>query len=134
MVKRLQMIVLSLIMPVLALSGGLLYASPVHAQGALEAVCEGASLDGSTGNCKNDSSGSTLTKVIKMAIRLFQTIVGVISLFVLSIAGLNYITSGGDSGKTKTAKDRILYAAVGLTVVALAEVIVRFVLDRVATA
>ena len=46
------------------------------------------------------------------------------------IGGLRYITSGGDSGNVTGAKNTILYAVVGLIVVALAQVIVRFVVNR----
>ena len=106
----------------------------VHAQSSIEAACEGVQVDGSTGDCENGDSGTALSNLIKVALRLFQIIVGIIALFMIIMAGLSYITSGGESNKTKTAKDRILYSAIGLTVVALAEVIIRFVLDRVSTA
>ncbi len=46
------------------------------------------------------------------------------------VGGLKYITSGGDSGNITSAKNTILYAIVGLIVVALAQIIVRFVLQR----
>jgi hypothetical protein len=72
--------------------------------------------------------------VLQTSILIFQVIVGVISVFVLITAGLSYITSGGDTSKTKTAKDRILYAVIGLVVVALSQVIVAFVLNRVDSA
>ena len=44
------------------------------------------------------------------------------------IGGLKYITSGGDSGNVTGAKNTILYAVIGLIIVVLAQVIVRFVL------
>jgi hypothetical protein len=47
------------------------------------------------------------------------------------IGGFQYITSSGDSGKVGTAKNTILYAIIGLVIVALAQFIVRFVLSRV---
>ena len=46
------------------------------------------------------------------------------------IAGLKYITSQGEPANIATAKNSIIYAAIGLVVVALAQVIVRFVLNR----
>lgn len=68
--------------------------------------------------------------VIKLAIRIFQIIVGIIAIFYVITGGLKYITSGGDSGSIGTAKNTILYAAIGLIVVALAEVVVQFVLTQ----
>jgi hypothetical protein len=47
------------------------------------------------------------------------------------IGGLKYITSGGDSSNVTGAKNTILYAVVGLVVVAMAQFIVRFVLTKV---
>jgi len=46
--------------------------------------------------------------------------------------GFKYITSGGDAGGVTGAKNTILYAIVGLVIVALAQVIVRFVIGTVA--
>jgi hypothetical protein len=92
-------------------------------------VCSGVNF-ANGGGC--DATAETSVQgVVKLAIQILQMIVGIISVFVLITAGLGYITSGGDAGKTKTAKDRILYAAIGLVVVALAQVIVSFVLNRV---
>jgi len=92
-------------------------------------VCSGVNFaDG--GGCDADAE-SSVRGIIRLAIQILQMVVGIISVFVLITAGLGYINSGGDAGKTKTAKDRILYAAIGLVVVALAQVIVSFVLNRV---
>jgi hypothetical protein len=46
------------------------------------------------------------------------------------LGGFKYITSGGDTGNVTGAKNTILYAIVGLVIVALAQIIVRFVLDK----
>ena len=51
----------------------------------------------------------------------------------IMVGGFKYITSGGDSGNITGAKNTILYAVVGLVVVALAQIIVRFVLARTTT-
>jgi hypothetical protein len=54
----------------------------------------------------------------------------VVAVIMIIVGGLKYITSGGDSGNITSAKNTILYAIVGLIVVALAQIIVRFVLER----
>ena len=107
--------------------------APASAQASIKAACEGVQVDGSTGDCTDTTSGTALSNLIRVAIRIFQVIIGIIALFMIIMAGLSYITSGGDSNKTKTAKDRILYSAIGLAVVALAEVIIQFVLNRVSS-
>jgi hypothetical protein len=47
--------------------------------------------------------------------------------------GFLYVTSAGDAGKVKKAKDTLLYAAVGLVVIVVARVIVIFVINKVVT-
>ncbi len=98
---------------------------------SFDAACEGATAIDPNASCTGNASGDRVSNLVRIAIRIFQTVVGVISIFVMIVAGLGYITSGGDSSKTKTAKDRLLYAAIGLAVVGLAEIIIRFVLNRV---
>jgi hypothetical protein len=44
--------------------------------------------------------------------------------------GFKYITSSGDSGNVTAAKNTIMYALIGLIIVALAQIIVRFVLAK----
>jgi hypothetical protein len=48
----------------------------------------------------------------------------------LIFGGLKYITSGGESSNISAAKNTILFAIIGLIVVALAQVIVQFALNR----
>jgi hypothetical protein len=47
------------------------------------------------------------------------------------VGGLKYILSAGDSGNVTSAKNTIVYAIVGLVIVALAQFVVRFVLTKV---
>jgi len=85
-------------------------------------------------NCPADPSGANgqgLSDLIKLVINVFSLIVGVVAVIMIIIGGLKYITSGGDSGNISGAKNTILYAIIGLVVVALAQFIVRFVLAKV---
>jgi hypothetical protein len=49
------------------------------------------------------------------------------------LGGLKYITSGGEAANITGAKNTILFAIVGLVIVAFAQVIVKFVLGKVST-
>ena len=60
-------------------------------------------------------------------------IVGVVAVIMIIIGGLKYITSSGDSNNVSSAKNTILYAIIGLVVVVLAQVIVRFVVTKADT-
>jgi hypothetical protein len=86
-----------------------------------------------TGCTSTTGADDKVNKTIKLAIELFQIIVGLISVFMLISAGLKYITGGGESSAVSGAKNMILYSIIGLVVVALAQVIVSFVLNRVNT-
>jgi hypothetical protein len=46
------------------------------------------------------------------------------------VGGFRYVTSAGDSTKVGSAKNTILYALIGLIIVALAQIVVRFVLSK----
>ncbi len=80
-------------------------------------------------DCPDDAAES-VNRIIALVINIFSIIVGVVSVIMIIIGGLKYITSGGDSNNITGAKNTILYAIIGLVIVALAQVIVRFVLDR----
>lgn len=72
--------------------------------------------------------------IISTAIRIFQVIVGLISVIFIIMGGLKYVTSGGATESITSAKNTILYALVGVVVVVLAEVLVQFVLNRATNA
>lgn len=85
-------------------------------------------------NLEETDASTKLNDVIKLVINIFTLIVGVIAVIMIIVGGLKYITSGGDSGNVTSAKNTILYAIVGLIIVALAQFIVRFVLAKTTTA
>ncbi len=89
------------------------------------AVCEGVGLTGGNSNCTGGDTA--INTAVQTTIRLLSIIVGVISVIMIIIGGLKYITSAGDSAKVNSAKNTILYAVIGLV----AQVIVRFVLNKV---
>jgi hypothetical protein len=75
-------------------------------------------------------SGNTIGKAAKTLVNVFSIIVGVVAVVMVIYGGFRYITSGGDSGRVGNAKNSLIYAIVGLVIVALAQVIVHFVLGQ----
>ena len=71
-------------------------------------------------------SGSTLTD----ALQLVLAIAGAIAFLIIVIAGLRYTLSEGNPQSTSKAKNTIIYASIGLLIIALAFSIVRFVVGR----
>jgi cytochrome bd-type quinol oxidase subunit 2 len=105
----------------------------VYAQRSIEeGLCAGANLNvsGSGSACDGTEASDRVDGILKTVIDIFSLVVGVISVIMIIIGGLKYITSGGDSGNVTGAKNTILYAVIGLVVVALAQVIVKFVLKK----
>ena len=67
-------------------------------------------------------------------INIINGVIGVLSLvavIVIIIGGVQYMTSSGDAGKVKKAKDTILYGVIGLAVCVLAFAIVNFVISNI---
>jgi hypothetical protein len=95
------------------------------AQSARDAVCRGVTTAG--GTCTDDRG---IDRVIDFVIDTLSVIVGIASVIFIIIGGFKYVTSAGDSSNVQSAKNTILYAIVGLVVVALAQTITGFVLDR----
>ncbi|HYH75069.1 MAG TPA: pilin [Candidatus Saccharimonadales bacterium] len=87
-------------------------------------------------NCSTAVEGGTqgIEDIVTTVINIFSVIVGIVSVIMIIYGGFRYVTSGGDSGNVSSAKNTIIYAVIGLVVVALAQFIVQFVLDKVTSA
>lgn len=112
--------------------------SVAHAADIQNNLCSGAGdlkVSGGTSNCATVSQGSdnSLNNLITQVINIFSLIVGVVAVIMIIVGGFRYITSGGDSNNVGAAKNTILYAIVGLIIVALAQIIVKFVLGKATT-
>lgn len=136
MLKRIKSVFMSLSL-LGALTAPVLLPAIAHAdiEGGLNCGAE-LSVSGVTNgdpNCASGASdpGTKLDSVVKLVINIFSLVVGIIAVIMIIIGGLKYITSSGDSGNVTSAKNTILYAIIGLVVVALAQLIVRFVLQKV---
>ncbi|MBR3122174.1 hypothetical protein IKF28_01880, partial [Candidatus Saccharibacteria bacterium] len=58
-------------------------------------------------------------------------VLGLVCVIVMIIGGVSYMTSSGDAGKVKKAKDTILYGLIGLVICVLAFAIVNFVISNI---
>ncbi len=121
MIKRTSIILVVFVMSVLFLGG------MASAQSSSEEVCKGVELVG--GDCKTDDSGK-VDNLVNDVVNVLTAVIGVISVIMIMIAGFKYITSGGDANKVSSAKDTILYAVIGIVVVVFAQVIVKFVINK----
>jgi hypothetical protein len=128
---KISIVTLSLLLvPVLALSG----AANAQTDKVSGSLCQGGGnvALGEEADCEDvtEDSEEGLNNVITNVVNVLSLIVGIIAVIMIVIGGFRYITSGGDSGNVSGAKNTILYAIVGLVIVALAQFIVRFVLSQ----
>jgi len=112
----------TLLLPTLA-------ATPALAASAQSEICQG--LGQAAGSCSTGQAG-TLNATLKVIVDVLSAIAGVVAIIMIVISGLKFITANGDSSNIASARSSLIYALVGLVVVALAQAIVHFVLDRVA--
>lgn len=119
------------VVPLVLISSGAVNAQEPNPTGQL---CSGADELQFSPDASGDCSGAgaeateTVNTSVALVINIFSWVVGVVSVIMIIYGGFKYITSGGDSSNVTTAKNTILYAIIGLIIVALAQVIVRFVL------
>lgn len=87
--------------------------------------------DAGSAVCKGTAdSNTTVYGLLKNVINLLLTIIGIIAVITIVVAGIRYVTSGGDSAQTKNARDTILYALVGLVVAMLAFPLTNWVINQ----
>lgn len=129
MMKYLRMFVVTIL-----LAGVVFAASPatavLAAASSNDEICQtinGISPDG--GTC-NNPSGSSVNQLITIAINMLSVVAGVVAVIMLIVSGFKYVTSRGDANQISSAKQSLIYAIVGMVVVALSQIIVKFVLSE----
>ena len=75
----------------------------------------------------NNNLVDSITNIINAIIG----VLGIVAVIVIIVGGIGYMTSSGDAGKVKKAKDTILYGVIGLVIVVLAFAIVNFVIKNI---
>jgi magnesium-transporting ATPase (P-type) len=84
-----------------------------------------------SGSCHKKPSSPDLNETIARVINVISSLVAVASVIMIIVGGFRYVTSGGDSTKTGSARNTIMNAIIGLVIAVFAQVIVRFVLHSV---
>ena len=135
MIKTIKSIIASIALLTLTLTPAAALASSSLASAA---TCDGIQNCVDGGISSTDSSGASgsvdaeqkVTDLAQDVINIFSWVVGIISVIMVIVGGFQYITSGGDSGKVTTAKNTIMYALIGIVIVALSQIMVKFVLQK----
>jgi cytochrome bd-type quinol oxidase subunit 2 len=74
---------------------------------------------------------SNLGQVFANVANILVFLVGSVSVIMIIVGGLRYVTSNGDSKQTEAAKNTVLYAVIGLVVAIVAYAIVNFVVTNI---
>ena len=114
-----------MLIPALAMVGSLAVAPSVGAACATPQECAKQGVD----NADTGGKSTSAKEVIQSIVNILLFITGAVAVIMIVIGGLKYVTSNGDSSQTKSAKDTILYAVIGVIVAILAYAIVNFVID-----
>ena len=108
----------------------LLLGGVTHAQNATDAVCAGLGATVGGSGCSDPPGSSTIDGTVENVVNILSLVVAAISVIMIIIGGMKYVTSQGESGAISGAKNTIIYALVGLIIVALSQILVQFVLAR----
>jgi len=113
-------------------------ASAAPAPGTVDihgSLCQGSNIDlQNNAGCPTDVKEGKFQTELAHIINILSIIIGVAAVIMIIFGGFKYITSGGASEKVTSAKNTILYAIIGLIIVALAQLIVHFVLNATPSA
>jgi hypothetical protein len=97
--------------------------------------CKGSDLNLDTNGlatgtgCTGDSTG--LNSLLTNIINIFSVLVGAIAVIMIIIGGFRYVISSGNDQAVSGAKNTIIFALVGLVIVALAQFLVHFVIGNI---
>lgn len=125
---------LALLLPLLI--AGIMFAAPVSQVGAVDLFggqCQAGQAGANSAACSGngDDTISGTDGIILRAAALLSIVASIAAILVIMIAGIIFITAGGDSGKVSNARNMIIYSIVGLIVIFLARTIVAFVVTNV---
>ncbi len=92
-------------------------------------VCAGLQSAAGGSGCV-EGNGPTVNTVINAVINILSWVVGIISVIMIIVGGFKYVTSGGDSSNVQSAKNTVIYALIGVVIVAISQTLVKFVLNQ----
>lgn len=88
---------------------------------ASSSICKAANSD------KLFGAGSLWNRILNV----FTTVIGAVAVLMIVIGALRYVTSNGEPAQLSSAKNTIMYAAIGLVLAAMSNAIVNFVLTNI---
>lgn len=129
MKQRIKHLILAL---TIALTGSMMLSPALVSADLKGDACEGVNTLNGTGSSTCDpNAGTKVEDIIAGIIKILSFIVGFAAVVMIIVGGLKFITANGDSGAVASARSTIIYALIGVAVVAIAQVLVHFVIHRI---
>ena len=100
--------------------------NPASAKEQIQCGACGAS---GSATCDPATAPSTISDTIKSIINVLSAIAGAAAVIMIIVGGFRYVTSAGNAESTKSARNTLIYAVVGLVIIAMAQIVVHFVLN-----
>lgn len=100
------------------------------AQSPQASACEGSGGVWANGACTTPNDNRTVTGTISQVANIMIFVIGAVAVLMIIIGGLRYVLAQGDSSATKSAKDTILFAIIGLVISIAAYGLVNFVTSQ----
>lgn len=129
---------LKLIAPIISLIAMLAPAVPALAQTVQQEIDTGLKCGSNLqltpdGNCTVNNSSNDITQKIRHLINVMSAIVGIVAVAMIIFGGFRYVTSGGNDTSVTSAKNTILYAIIGLIIVAMSQILVHFTINSISS-
>jgi FtsH-binding integral membrane protein len=70
------------------------------------------------------------TGLLVTVVDIISIVAGITAVIVILVGAIKYMTSAGEPNELSSAKNMIMFALIGLAILALAEVIVQFVISK----
>lgn len=96
---------------------------------AIQCGVSGASGTNDTARSSSDRAENFIASLINVA----SVAIAVIAVIMIIYGGFRYVTSAGNESSITAAKNTIIYAVIGLVIVAVAQVVVNFVLSNLSS-
>jgi hypothetical protein len=71
------------------------------------------------------------TGAVTTGVKIFLAVVGITAVFVILVNAVRMITADGDASKVNSARNGLIYAAIGLAIAASAQLIVTTILSNI---
>lgn len=85
-------------------------------------------------NCTAKPPADTVNNTIATIINVISYLAGAAAVVMIIIGGFRFVTSSGNPEASKGARNTIIYAVIGLVIIAIAQVIVHFVINTTTNA